>query len=104
MSLLDNLRRAVEGLREEAEHAWTGTTDSRAMAQLFRPNLGPTPQPLRRVLEPLLAGSALAVLAGLAGVSLAAFLVMFIAAGLIYLIITYVFGVELGLELPERPW
>ena len=74
------------------------------MAQLFRPNLGPTPQSLRRILEPIVAGSAFVALAALSGLSLVAFAALFVAAGLMYLIITYVFGIDLGFELPARPW
>ncbi len=106
MSIRDQIKHAAEALRQEAERTWGGLEDrdARAMAELLRPNLGSTPPSLRRVLEPLVAGAAFVALAALAGVSLAAFVALFVAAGLMYLIVTYVFGVELGFELPDRPW
>ncbi len=71
--------------------------DARALTQLLRPNLGPTPSSLRRVLEPVVALSALTLLLSLFSVGAFSFAVLFIVGGLIYAILTYVFGIELAL-------
>ncbi|OGQ92070.1 MAG: hypothetical protein A2289_14295 [Deltaproteobacteria bacterium RIFOXYA12_FULL_58_15] len=104
MSLGDDLKKVASTLRQEASRIW-GDLDgphSTALTQLLQPNLGPTPQPLRRVLEPVVAITALAALIGLTGFGMISALAMFCAAGLIYLILTFVFGIELGLDLPVR--
>ena len=67
---------------------------------LMRPELGRTPQRLRRWLEPVvavLAALALVVLAGTGGVAGA---ILFMALALAYLLLTHVFG--LHLELNQR--
>jgi len=73
---------------------------SEALAAFIRPNLGPTPQPLRRVLEPIIAAAAALALAVLLSFGMFSFAGFFLAATLIYAIITYVFGIELDLNLP----
>ena len=71
-------------IKRSAERLWSDAKGepSTAMAQFLRPNLGPTPAVARRVLEPIVAASALlalVVLIGLGTLSLSAF---FIAAAL----------------------
>jgi hypothetical protein len=70
------------------------------LAELWRPELGATPPAFKRLLEPVVAASALAALGVLVGCGTAALAVLLIAGVLCYLIITYVFGIELGLDLP----
>jgi len=74
-------------------------TDSKALSLLLRPNLGPTPQPLRRLLEPVVAAAALSALVSLATVGAVSFAVLVAVAGVIYAILTYVFGLELDLAV-----
>ncbi len=73
------------------------TTDTRALAELLRPNLGATPRPRRRLLEPVVAIAAVSVLVSLASVGALSFATLVLVAGLIYAILTYVFGLELDL-------
>lgn len=70
------------------------------LTAFIRPNLGPTPEPLRRVLEPVVAAAAALALAVLLAFGMFSFVGFFFAATLIYAIITYVFGIELDLNLP----
>ena len=70
-----------------------------ALAAFVRPELGATPAPLKRFLEPLVAALALSALVGLGAFGMVGFATLFLAASLIYLIITKVFGIELGLGL-----
>jgi len=95
MNWIDSIKEAATAGRRiwssEPEH------QTRALAQFIRPNLGPTPTPLRQVLEPVVgacAALAIAVLIGVGITSLSAFL---LAAALIYAIMTYVFGIQLDL-------
>jgi len=71
-----------------------------ALAAFVRPDLGATPAPLRRVLEPLVAAAAAVALALLLGIGVFNFAMFFAAATLIYAILTYVFGIEFDLNLP----
>jgi len=105
MTLRDDFARVARGLADEARRVWSETrpNDNRALAEIFRPELGPTPEPLRRLLEPVVAVAALTALGALGGVGAAALAVLLLAGALAYLIITYVFGVELGLNVPGRP-
>ncbi len=95
--LVDELRQTANRWRAEIG----GEPGAKTLATFIRPNLGPTPAPVRRVLEPVVAASAmlaLAVLSGIATINLALFM---LCAGLVYLIVTYVFGVELDLNVPR---
>lgn len=102
-----NLQDAAKRLRDELrrlshrvlgpQHA-EGTT---LMLELMRPNLGPTPLPLRRVLEPVVAACALVALVTLLGLGVASFTLFLLASALIYAILTQVFGIELGLNMPK---
>jgi hypothetical protein len=105
MTLIDDLTRVANELREHARRLVgdPDATRSRALTELWRPELPPAPAPLRRLLEPAIATAALTAIGALAGVGLVALVVMLAAGALIYLIITYVFGIELGLDLPGRP-
>jgi hypothetical protein len=104
MSLRDDVQKITAILREEADRAWhrLRSQDSKAMAQLWRPNLGPTPAPLRRMLEPAVAASGLFSLIALLGMGLTSLVALSVAAALVYLILTYVFGIELDFQMPSR--
>ena len=96
--LQDELRRLskqVLGANPEA-----GTRNS-LMLELMRPNLGPTPLPLRRVLEPVVAACAVVALVTLLGLGAASFTLFLLASALMYAILTQVFGIELGLNMPK---
>jgi hypothetical protein len=82
-------------------HRLRGAAGDSALSTFIRPNLGDTPAPLRRVLEPIVAASALLAMVVLAGFGALGFGAMLIAAGLIYLIITQVFGIQLDLVPPS---
>ncbi len=90
-------------LREEARRLRTRVAGNgrpaTALSALVRPDLGNTPAPVRRFLEPLVAASALVVLIVLLGLGMFGFATLFLAVSLMYLIITRVFGIELGIDL-----
>lgn len=102
----DEIRQQFEGardqLRREAQRlrASFSNNDARALSTFVRPNLGPVPSPLRRALEPVVALVAGVVLAVLMAFGLLHFGLFFLAAGLIYLILNKVFGLELDVNLP----
>ncbi len=103
MKLSDALRDTVDRLRAEGERLRDRLGrggETQALSQLLRPDLGKTPAPLRRVLEPVVAATALVVLASLLGMGAFGFATLALAAALIYLILTKVFGLELSLGTP----
>ena len=78
-SFRDDVRARAERLADRL-----GTDRPTALAHFIRPNLGPTPQPLRRILEPIVAAAALLALFVLGGAgmfTLAAFFVLAILCG-----------------------
>jgi hypothetical protein len=101
MKLPEPFQSTYERLRAEAYRLGASFQrqgeGSLAIGELLRPNLGPTPAPLRRVLEPVVALAALGALLSLASVGALSFAVLAAVAGLIYAILTYVFGLELDL-------
>jgi hypothetical protein len=101
MKIPEPFQSTYERLRAEAYRLGSSFKspgeNSKAIGELLRPNLGPTPAPLRRILEPVVALTALGTLLWLASVGAASFAVLAAVAGLIYAILTYVFGLELDL-------
>jgi len=96
------LGETVAQTAKHAEALWEKLRGERAttFVALMRPQLGATPPPLRRVLEPVVAASALlalGVLISWGALSVGAFL---IAGLLIALILERVFGIEVDLEPP----
>ena len=71
-----------------------------ALSTFIRPDLGPTPEPLRRLLEPIIAVWALATMGALLAMGAVGFALMFAAASLLYVILTRIFGLELDVKLP----
>ncbi len=98
----DDLARLVAELKRGAERLRRGVnTDDRALVQaLWRPELGALPPRLRPLLEPVVAGLGLGTLVLLAGTGTLALLVLGVVALLFYLIVTYVFGIQLDLGMP----
>ena len=76
-------------------------SDNAALSEFIRPNLGQTPPALRRVLEPVVAVSALLALALLGTMGALGFAILFAAASLIFLILTYVFGLKMDVAVPS---
>ena len=102
MKIPEPLRDTFERLRAEAVRiagAVKGHSENKALTELLRPNLGPTPEPLRRMLEPLVAACAVSVLAALLGVGAVSFAALVVVAALAYAILTYVFGLELDVAV-----
>ncbi len=103
MKIPEPFQATYERLKAEATRLGASfkgqATDTRALTELLRPNLGPTPRPLRRLLEPVVAMAALSLLLSLATVGAVSFATLVLVAGLIYAILTYVFGLELDLGL-----
>ena len=99
--LLDELRARAQ---DEAARAYAGLrgnpSDSEALAEFIRPNLGNTPAPLKRWLEPIVAGAALLALLVVLSWGALNLAMLFLAAGVAYAIITFVFGIELDLNMP----
>jgi hypothetical protein len=91
---------AKERLRQHLEFLDPDGSHSKALATFVRPNLGSTPEPVARLLEPLVAGAAALALAVLVGVGMWGFAVMFLAASLAYAILVHVFGIEFDFHLP----
>lgn len=77
-----------------------GTSEGRALSTFIRPDLGPLPTPLSRLLEPLVAVLAGSVMAFFAALGMLHFGIFFACLSVVYLIITHVFGIELDLNLP----
>lgn len=102
MKLPDSFRTTYERLKTEALRvsgalrAQTG--GSQALTQFWRPNLGPTPLPLERFLEPAVAAVALMALASLLTIGVVSLTVLVLVLGAVYAILTYVFGLELELS------
>jgi hypothetical protein len=103
MKLPETFQVTYERLKAEAVRLGSSlksqTSDTKALTELLRPNLGPTPRALRRVLEPVVALAALSVLVSLLGVGAVSFATLAVAAALMYAILTYVFGLELDLGM-----
>lgn len=109
MKIFDALNEAARAWRREADH-WArraahnkvgqGPANS-TMLELFRPNIGGTPPHLRRFVEPLVAASAVLALMTLGALGIISFALFLLAGALIYAILTKVFGIELGIELPN---
>lgn len=99
MSLRDNLQGAVDEIKRGAERIWSDVKGepSTAMAHFLRPNLGATPPVARRVLEPIVAASALLALVVLIGMGTLSLTAFFVAAALMYVIVTFVFGIEIDI-------
>jgi hypothetical protein len=105
MNPFDPLLRVAHAWYREATRLTAGWRvdgqETRPVVELMRPNLGTTPPPLRRVLEPVVAASAALALAALLGLGVVSFTLFLLAGALIYAILTKVFGLELGLEMPR---
>jgi hypothetical protein len=100
MKLPADLYLALGRLRDEAarlRQRLRDTSGSQALSTFLRPNMGPTPAPLRRVLEPVVAVAALSLLATLLAAGALSFATLVLVAALVYAILTQVFGLELGL-------
>lgn len=100
--LLARLRSEAQRLRDTLGGDTPGGNPAHRalMLQLARPNLGPTPQALRRILEPLVATAAALALVTLVGFGVASFTMFLLAGALIYTILTRVFGLELDFQVP----
>ena len=106
----ERLREAASRVRDEAHRVRSeaerlrdrmrADSSTLTLAAFVRPNLGPTPDPLRRVLEPIVAASAAMALVVLLSIGVLSFGTFFVVASLIYAILTYVFGLELDLNVP----
>lgn len=68
--------------------------------QLFRPELSHVPAPMRRYAEAIVAIAALMALLMSLGIGAWAFVALMLSMAMIYAILTHVFGLELGLQLP----
>ena len=102
MNIRNDLLGEVRRLLERAEAIWGSIQreEGATMLQLARPQLGRTPEPLRRVAEPLVAGSALFVLVVLLGWGAMSVTSFLLAGFLILVLLKVVFGIELDLEPP----
>ena len=102
MSLADFLDGTARVLGRESQRLWDELSGQKSLAltTFLRPNLGATPAPLRRALEPVVAACAMLALAVLIGIGASAGLLFLLAGALVYLIITKVFGIALTLGEP----
>lgn len=99
--LNDTTGRAREASRQMLNR-FTGFSEpeQRALSQFVRPDFGGKSLPARPLLEPLVAVSAVMVLAMSLGLGLLSFAGMLIAGWIIYAILTHVFGLELDIAMP----
>lgn len=70
------------------------------MLELFRPALGNTPAPAKRIMEPIIAGAGIIALLFLAAVVIGNFSMILVCSGLAYALLSEVFGIEIDLNLP----
>lgn len=91
-ALFSTLKHESQRLKDRLHGA-----DRRALTQLVTPELGNTPKPLKRILEPVVAVAALAALLSLFALGVFSFATLMATLGLAYAILTYVFGLELTL-------
>jgi len=103
----DRLRAYGAQIQAEMEAAWnsarasaasSSTADTTAMAAMFRPDLRAAPDPLRRLLEPLIGILGMVALGGLLSLGLVSLASLLASAALIFALLTYVFGIELDLN------
>ncbi len=85
-------------LSDWAEQIRSALSDAPGTALLLRPNIPKTPQAVRSVLEPIVAGAALALLIAFLSLGFASFMTLMLCSGLIYAILTRVFGLELSVN------
>lgn len=71
------------------------------MMELFRPHLGPTPEAWRRYMQPLVALGATAILVTLGAVGVFSLAMFLLAIALMYAVLNQVFGIELGVNMPQ---
>ncbi|MBI3179771.1 MAG: hypothetical protein HYZ27_08925 [Deltaproteobacteria bacterium] len=100
MSLRERIHDAAVSARSLGAGLWrhVAGSKSQALAHFIRPDLGGSA--LSRVMEPVVAASAMLALAVLVGVGALSLAGLLVAAALIYLIVTQVFGIELDIETP----
>jgi hypothetical protein len=107
MKVFDVLNEAARQWRLEADRwrrrqAASGGPSPDTMLALIRPSLGAsTPPNIRRWVEPLVATSAVLALMSLGALGIISFALFLLAGALIYAILTKVFGLELGIEMPN---
>lgn len=106
MKIFDALNEAARLWRREADRwsrrAMGGGGPSGTMLELMRPTVGAhAPVNVRRFVEPLVAVSALLALLTLGALGIISFALFLLAGALIYAILTKVFGIELGIEMPN---
>ena len=100
MNIADSLRSALAGIRTRAGRLSGAGAQTTALSQFLQPELPPSLEPWRRIVQPVVAGAAvctLLLLLASGAVSLAVFMA---AAGLIYAILTRVFGIDFELAGP----
>ena len=101
--MADLARQEAARIKEQVAARVAPDTGPGALSTFIRPDpsvLGPTPEPLRRLLEPVIAAWAILTMGALLGVGAVGFSLMFAAAALLYLILTRVFGLELDVKMP----
>ena len=103
MTLFEALLHLKTALSAEAHRIVDGQGGERstALSQFLRPNLPPTPTPVRRLAEPVVAACALLALIALGLLGAISLLGLLLAAVATYAIITKIFGIELELGLPQ---
>lgn len=102
MKLRDELRNGIAHLRHKARRIKDQVTGNQqsTMVHLMRPQLGDVPPSWRPVIEPLVAVGAGAVLMCLMGIGLMSLTVFVVVGALIYAILTYIFGIDLAVQVP----
>jgi hypothetical protein len=74
---------------------------SSLMLELFRPHMDRTPEAWRRYMQPLVALGATAILVTLGTVGVFSLAVFLLAIALMYAVLNQVFGIELGVNMPQ---
>ena len=96
-----NVKSTFQTLREQIQERLGGKARMTALSAFIRPDLRNTPKSLRPVLEPLVMIAAVTALTSLALLALACFGGVVAASFFIYLIIKFVFGIELDVWTPQ---
>ena len=99
---VDHLRGAARArVRRALRQIGIAPPQTAVMLELFRPQLRHTPDAWRRYVQPLVALAATAVLVSLAAIGIGSLAMFIFAIALMYAVLNQVFGIELGLNMPQ---
>jgi hypothetical protein len=96
------LREALSAARHRLGGLFGQSPQSKSlMVSLMTPELPGTPAAMRSILQPIVAALAVTAMGAIAGVGAMSFTVFLIAGALLYAILTYIFGIDLAMQMPD---